>query len=485
MQFLQDIIGLSYFHFYPAIEDFLPPGAKNQQLYRAIRDGEVSTDEEASQLIYGDPKAGKKYDMLKKRLKQQVADHYFQLLSQSNEGPSLPLKHRMDNLKQLVIARTLMGQGQYAQARQLLRYQQQTADTQFDLSMMLEGLLLLRQMAGYQGDRVRFRRYDAQLKKLNQQTYHLRELRGSYEVVRIEHRRRWPFAPVVVDLAQSCLAQGEQESRSNRHPASTFYLRMLKLTLALHAGNTTQLRRMLSLQKQHIERHPVLKTYDPVASADLLAIEYLSTNHPEDQSLVVQQTIHGSRDESLPVAAWLTLREIECIHWLRAKNYERAEQIAQQLASEEVPAISSHDKSRWILLRTYATYLQDQILEESLSSLENNLQPLLSDASGYGWQWTILKMLLWIKEPHLPVRSFLSLLDAYAQRHLARQSKRSAIFFQQLRAVIAHRRDEKEVVYQVDDLKLPSPSVRDSLQELIPCEILWRRVVDSTSNQLK
>lgn len=478
MQFLQDLIGLSYFHFYPAIEQFLPPGTKNQQLYRAIRDGEVTTDEEARRLIYGNEQAGKKYNMLKKRLKQQVADHYFQLLSKTDDTAPHPLRHRMDHLKQLTIAHTLVGQGRYVLARQLLYYQQKAAAAQLDLVAVQEGLQLLRRMAGYQDDRPAFRRYDAQLRKTSQRVQRLREAQGYYEAVRLEHRRHWPLATTVATLAQTC-ATKVPRSRSDHQPVTAFYGQLLKLIALFHGDKLTQFRRVLSLLQQHIERHPALATYDPVAQADLLAMEYLSTPQPEGQSRVVQQIIQGSRDESLPAAAWVTLREVECIHWLRTGRYDRAERMAQQLVHEETLVLSAADRGRWVFFQAYASYLRRATSSSgsatsapSLAAREVDLQSLLNDAAGYGWQWALLKMLLWLEQPFMPARPFLSQLDAYAQRHLARQSERTTQFFRHLRTLIAHHRDQKPLPPPSDDTLLPPPTASDHLRELVPYELL-------------
>ena len=154
MQFLQEIIRLSYFHFYPEVEYFSPPEAKNERLYRAIRDGEVSTNEEARQLIYGDRSATKKYTMLKQRLKIQVINRYYELLSQTDSEELLPvLKHRLDYLKNLTIVHTLIRRGRYALAQQFLNHHQRAAEAQFDLLAVQEGLQLQHQLASYQGSR--------------------------------------------------------------------------------------------------------------------------------------------------------------------------------------------------------------------------------------------------------------------------------------------------------------------------------------------
>ena len=487
MQFLQEIIGLSYIHFYPAIEQFSPQGEKNQRLYQAIRDGEVTNDQEASQLIYGTPRAGKKYTMLKQRLKWQVVNNYFQQLSQNDDASLSPFKHRLDCLKQLTIVRTLISQGRYPLARQLLYHQQKAAAAQFDLPTVQEGLQLLRQMASYQGDRPAFRRYETLLQEANRQAHHLQEARSYYEAVRLEHHRCLPPSAAVATLAHKYATVVHQWQQQDRHPAIGFYGRLLKLMALFHRGDLSRFRRTLFFQKQHMERCPALAMYDPVASADLLAMEYLSTQPPEHQSLVVRQIIQGSRDESSPIAAWLGLREVECTHWLRTANYERAGQVCQQLeteAGEETFVLSPHDQARWALFQAYASYLLRSTPTEvsstatrSLAAIEATVQPLLTDASGYGWQWFVLKMLLWLETSFLSANHFLRQTDTYARRHLADQSERSACFFQRLRAVVAGQHDRKRQAHAMGSLSLPEPSARDSLQELVPYEVLWQSMV--------
>ena len=484
MQFLQEIIGLSYIHFYPDVEEFLPQGAKHRRLYQAIRNGEVTTDQEARRLIYGSDSAGKKYTMLKQRLKQQVTDNYFRLLSKTNEVSPASLQRRLDYLKQLTIVYTLMGQGRYSLARQLLYYQQKAAAAQFDLSAVQEGLRLLRSIAGYEGERATFRRCDGQLQKVTRQAEHLQEARSYYESVRLEHRRYLSPSTAVAELAQPYAEQVRQWQRDDPHPAIGFYGRWLQLVAQLHRGELTRFRRALFFQQQQIERHPPLLTYDPLARADLLAMEYLSTQHPEDQSEIVQLTIQGSRDESLPAAAWLALREVECIHWLRTADYKRAEQVCQQLemeTGEETFVIPPYDQARWRLFHAYASYLLRSTSEEasvsaapkgSMATVEITVQPLLTDTAGYGWQWFILKMLLWIEAPFLPAKPFLRQIDAYARRHLPRQSARGSEFFQGVRSVIAGQRGRE--TSEIESLSLPSPSDHDRLRELVPYEVLWK-----------
>ena len=491
MQFLQEIIGLSYFHFYPAIEQFLPQGAKNQQLYRAIRDGEVTTDEEASQLIYGTPQAGKKYTMLKQRLKLQVINNYFQQLSQAGDKIyAHPLRHRLDYLKQLTIVHTLIRQGRYALARQLLHYQQKAAAAQFDFTTVQEGLQLLRQIASYEGDRPAFRRYDAQFKKTTRQANRLREAHSYYHAVRLEWHRHLPPSAAVATLARKYTATTQQWQRQNRNPAIGFYSRLINLIMLFHQGDLARFRRILFFQKEHIKRNPILATDDPVAQADLLAMEYLATLHPKDQSLIVQQTIQGSRDESLPVAAWLGLREVECIHWLRTADYRRAKQLCQQLETEaaaETYMVSPHDRGRWMLFQAYASYLLRSNATEAatipLANEEVAVQPLLNDASGYGWQWFIFKILRWLEQPFLSTNHFLRQIDTYGRRHSANQSERGVQFFQQLRALVAQRAGRKKTNGETSLLSLPSPSTRDHLQELIPYETLWQTITDHATQE--
>ena len=484
MQYLKEIIGLSYFHFYPTIEDFVPQGAKNQQLYLAVRDGEVTTDQEASYLIYGDSSVGKKYIMLKKRLKQQVTDNYFLLLSRTNEIVPSSLQGRLDYLKQLTIIHTLLGQGRYSLARQLLHYQQKAAATQLDLIALQEGGQLLRRMASYQGERVAFRRYDVQLQEVTQQIAYLQKAQSYYEAVRLEHRRCLAPSASVAALAQQHAASLRQVRKEVDHPLIRFYARLLKMIYLFHQGNASVFRRMLFFQQQQTLRHPALATYDTVANADLAAMEYLFTHHPERQQTMVQQAIRSSQDESLPMTAWLELRMLECIHWLRAADYSRALKVCRQLESEveeETFAMSPHDRGQWMLLKTYASYLvritSDNlpvyIAVEPLATTEGIIQPLLTDTSGYGWQWLIFKMLLWLENPSLSAKHFLRQVDAYARRHAAGQSERSRLFFQKVRAMIATRRHTTSTS---DYLSLPSPTVHDRLRELVPYETLWESI---------
>ena len=486
MQFLQEIIGLSYFHFYPEIEEFLPQGAKNRRLYQAIRNGEVMTDQEASRLIYGSDSAGKKYIMLKQRLKQQVTDNYFRLLSQTNEVAPASLQRRLDYLKQLTIVYTLMGQGRYPLARQLLYYQQKAAAAQFDLTAVQEGVGLLRRMAGYQGERAAFRRYDTQLQRVRQLANHLQQAQQYYESVRVEHRRHMPPSTLVATLAQKYAVQVQRWQRGNPHPAIGFYGRLLKLVARFHRSDLSKFRRTLFFQRQQIQRYSPLATYDTLANADLLAMEYLSTQHPENQSWIVEQTIRGSRDESLPVAAWLALREVEYTHWLRTADYPRAKQVCQQLETEtegETFAMPPHDQARWALFHAYAWYLLRKTSPETavvtvsqspVAVVEAAVQSLLTDTAGYGWQWFILKLLLWLETPFMPRKHFLRQIDAYARRHLPRQSERAACFFQEVRSVITGRYD-----YRTDETcqwPWPAPANHDSLRELVPYEVLWKSI---------
>ena len=485
MQFLQEIIGLSYFHFYPEIDEFLPQGAKNRKLYQAIRNGEVTSDQEASRLIYGSGSVGKKYIMLKKRLKQQVTDNYFRLLSQTNEVAPAALQRRLDYLKQLTIVYTLMGQGRYPLARQLLHYQQKTAAAHFDLAAVQEGTELLRRIAGYQGDRSAFRRYNAQLQRASQQARYLQEARNCYELVRAEHRRHVPPSAVVADLAHEYTTRVQRWQQEYSHPAIGFYGRLLRLTTQFHQGNLSPFRRTLFFQQQQVERHPPLASYDVTASADLLAMEYLSTQHPEDRSEVAKKTVRGSRDESLPVTAWLALREVEYTHWLRATDYRRAEQLCQQLETEvggETLVMPLHDQARWALFHAYASYLLRSVerrrgtmpmpSEKSVAALETVVQPLLVDSIGYGWQWFTLKILLWHENPFLPKKHFLRQIDAYARRHSANQSERTNYFFRKVRSLVAGQRDRE--LNEASELPWPVLTDHDRLRELVSYEVLWK-----------
>ena len=486
MQFLQEIIGLSYIHFYPAVENFLPQGAKNQQLYKAIRDGEVTTDQEASRLIYGSDSAGKKYTMLKQRLKQQVTNNYFRLLSKTSEVSPASLQRRLDYLKQLTIVHTLMGQGRYSLARQLLYYQQKAAAAQFDLFAVQEGLQLLRRIAGYQGEKAAFRRFDTQFQQVARQTRRLQESQRHYESVRLEHRRHLAPSAAVAKLAHQAVTQANQGQQDEPHPIISFYERLLKLFTYFHQGELSRFRRLLFFQRQQMKHHSPLTAYDPLADADLLTMEYLTVQHPKNQSEVVQQAIYGSQDESLPAAARLALREIECVHWLRMAEYRRAEQVCEQLKTEteeETFLMPAHDQARWNLFHAYASYLLRSTQEratpattqrESMAAVEAAVQPLLTDASGYGWQWFILKMLLWIEDPTLSAKHFIRQIDAYARRHLPQQSLRGAEFFQGIRTVIAGQYRSK--ISSVDELRLPAPSEQDSLRELVSYEVLWESI---------
>ncbi len=492
MQFLQEIIGLSYFHFYPEVEQFSPPGAKNERLYRAIRDGEVTTDEEARQLIYGDRSATKKYTMLKQRLKIQVIDHYYELLSRTDSDELMPvLKHRLDYLKNLTIVHTLIRRGRYALAQQLLNHHQRAAEAQFDLLAIQEGLQLQLELASYRGKPAACETYYAQLQKISRQAEALRQARSYYHTVRLEHRRRLAPSAAVAQQAQAFAREVRQWQRQAPHPAVGFYGRHLKLLAHFHRGDWTRFRRTVFFQQQHLHRHAALPGLDPVANADRLAMQYWSTPHLGSQSEVVQQTITGSRDESLPVVAWLVLREVECVHWLRMGDYRRAGQVCQQLAGEEDPLLASpYDRARWELYRTYASYLQrnpatapNQPLAEdasrSLSALEIGLQPLLNDA-GYGWQWFLLKILLWLERPFAEASHFLAQLDAYAHRHLADQTERSAYFYRQLRTRVVQQIPGREATYSPTESPWPVVSGRDTLQEIVPYERLEAAMIADT-----
>ncbi len=487
MQFLQEIIGLSYFHFYPQVEAFSPPGIKNERLYRAIRDGEVTTDEEARQLIYGDPAVTKKYTMLKQRLKLQVINHYYELLSQADREELLPvLKHRLDYLKNLTIVHTLIRRGRYALAQQLLNHHQRAAEAQFDLLAVQEGLQLQHQLASYQGKPGACEGYYVQLQKTSRQAEALRQAQSYYHAVRLEHRRRLAPSAEVARQAQAFADEVRQWQRQTPHPAVGFYGRHLKLLAHFHRGDWTRFRRTVFFQQQQLNRHAALPGLDPVANADRLAMQYWSTPHPGSRSVVVEQTITGSRDESLPVVAWLVLREVECGHWLRIGDYRRAGQVGQQLAGEEDTLVASpYDRARWELFRTYAAYLQRNAsptqretttkdeTQQSLAALETTLMPLLNDA-GYGWQWFLLKMLLWLERPFADAPHFLAQIEAYARRHLAAQTERSVYFYRHLRGLVVQRNSGRAVASSLAEKMWPAPAERDVLQEIVPYETLWR-----------
>jgi hypothetical protein len=489
MQFLQEIIGLSYFHFYPEVERFSPPGEKNERLYRAIRDGEVTTDEEARQLIYGDRSVTKKYTMLKQRLKVQVIDHYYELLSRTDSEELLPLlKHRLDYLKNLTIVHTLIRRGRYALAQQLLNHHQRAAEAQFGLLAVQEGLQLQHQLASYRGKQAACESYYSQLQETSRQVEALRQARSYYHAARLEHRRRLAPSALVAHQAQAFANEVQQWQRQAPHPAVGFYGRHLKLLAHFHRGDWARFRRTVFFQQQHLRRHAALPGLDPVANADRLAMQYWSTLPLGNQSGVVQQTITGSRDESLPAVAWLVLREVECVHWLRMGDYQRAGQVCQQLAGEEDALIASpYDRARWELFRTYAAYLlrnaskplprfAEDAASHSLSALETRLQPLLNDA-GYSWQWFILKILLWLERPFVEPAHFLAQLEAYAHRHLADQTERSAYFYGQLRALVVQRNSGRETVSFSSESHWPVASERDILQEIVPYERLEATII--------
>ncbi len=463
---------------------------KNERLYRAIRDGEVTTDDEARELIYGDRSATKKYTMLKQRLKIQVIDRYYELLSQTDGEEMLPvLKHRLDYLKNLTIVHTLIRRGRYALAQQLLNHHQRAAEAQFDLQAVQEGLQLQHELASYRGKQAACESYYAQLQQVSRHTEALRQARSYYHALRLEHRRRLAPSELVASKARDFANEVRQWQRQTPHPAVGFYGRHLKLLVHFHRGDWIRFRRTVFFQQQHLSRHAALPGLDPVANADRLAMQYWSTPHLSSQSGVVQQTITGSRDESLPAVAWLVLREVECVHWLRVGDYRRAGQVCQQLTGQEDTLIASpYDRARWELYRTYATYLlrntsaaQDKHLAEdtvsrSLSALETSLQPLLTDA-GYGWQWFILKMLLWLERPFAEPAHFLAQIDAYAHRHLADQTARGIYFYRQLRTRVAQRNSRRETVSTPRDSGCPPPSERDVLQEIVPYERLGAAMI--------
>lgn len=486
MQFLQEIIGLSYFHFYPQVEAFSPPGIKNERLYRAIRDGEVTTDQEARQLIYGDHASTKKYSMLKQRLKLQVTDHYYELLSQTDSEELLPvLKNRLDYLKNLTIVHTLIRRGRYALAQQLLNHHQRAAEAQFDLLAVQEGLELQHQLASYQGKQAACESYYAQLQKTSRQAEALRQARSYYHTVRLEHRRRLAPSAEVARQAQAFADEVQQWQRQSPHPAVGFYGRHLKLLAHFHRVDWARFRRTVFFQQQHLNRHAALPGLDPVANADRLAMQYWSTLHLGSQSGVVQQTITGSRDESLPVVAWLVLREVECVHWLRMGDYRRAGQVGQQLAGEEDTLIASpYDRARWELFRAYAAYLRRNsssvsaadVTHQSLASLETSLQPLLTDP-GFGWQWFLLKILLWRERPFADAPHFLAQIEAYAHRHLTHQTERSIYFYRQLRALVVQRNADRTTAPPPAEKTWPAATGRDLLQEIVPYEMLWKAMI--------
>ena len=485
MQFLQEIIGLSYFHFYPQVESFLPPGVKNERLYRAIRDGEVTTDDEARLLIYGDQTVTKKYTMLKQRLRVQVTDHYYKLLSQTDGEELLPaLKYRLDYLKNLAIVHTLIRRGRYALAQQLLNHHQRTAEAQFDLQAVQEGLQLQHQLASYQGKQAAGEGYYEQLRKTSRQADALRLARSHYHTVRPEHRRRLAPSADVAEQARAFAREVQQRQRQAPHPAVGFYGRHLRMLAHLHRGDAARFRRTLFFQQQHLRRYAALRDLDPVANADRLAMQYWSTAHLGDQSEIVQQAISQSRDESLPVVAWLVLREVECGHWLRRGDYHRAGQVCEQLAGEEDTLTASpYDRARWELYRVYVAYLSRSTghsrsaqstgsdKRESLAVQEASVQPLLTDP-GYGWQWFLLKALLWLEAPFAERRHFLDQIEAYAYRHLAHQSERSVYFYRQLHAWVAQTDSARKEAPASTLNAWPPPTARDRLQEVVPYERL-------------
>ena len=492
MKKLQEIIRVIGRKRLKKIEVFNESGSQRNnlyyKLYRGIKDGKFTTDEEAAAALFGCSPSDKKYLMLKSRVKARLINSLFFLESTTSELSQAIYKVN----RNFVAAKFLLLNGAKDIGITMMKSTLKISEKYSITEITVECLRILRYQSAFQGREKDFRNYDERL-KMKLKVYQ-GELRAEEFLALLSlpfaksNQRKFEMKGEAYRYLEE-LDEIRKEATSLNLEMLYFRLRIIVLQIGMDYGGVIETCKRGEI---FLDQHPQVAMsirYGEFAFYRMLAFMHLGSY--EDGKNLAARSLYLYKEGSVNWMIFLEYYFLLCMH---THNYKKAAQIHQQVVAH--PRFSHLDKNRtekWLIFEGFLKYMTQNLTIEGQATSRFNIFKFLNevpiyskDKRGLNIAILILQVLFLLdRQDYDGIISRGEALKVYCSRYLKRDEHFRSNCFLKMVLIMEKKGFQKEQTRQIADkyyTKLKSSrfsyeSGNLNTLEIIPYEQLWQTIL--------
>ncbi len=381
-------------------ENLTESDSKKSMLFRAVMENMVRTDNEASLLIYGKIDQGKKYQMLKRNLKEHLID----LLNNINHKTPVDLVLVENELRDKIgLATKILSNNVYHYAEKLINQVYKKAENYYLFNVMAECAELYIQINSIKG-------YPGKAEKWLSKTEQLNQISGIQQKARsylqIAESYFIHYCSLSVKVAKKIKEQINTIEKHNKEISSPFlkhYVYLLDIYYHYHSFNLDKIIPKINTINQQTNKYPFLtdvKTdFDLLLHQARIDMGYGNLDLAEKklfQSLEISDYKSFLKFKAQALLFNLCLRKNQLF-----KAYSILKEV---LTTYEFGLFLPEAKAAWYIRQAYLYFLlrsDKNIMIElsseidiSLHEMDQACKKLSKDKQGYHAQFLIIRQLL-------------------------------------------------------------------------------------------
>lgn len=463
--------------------------SKKSMLFRAIMEGIVRTDNEASMLIYGTIDQGKKYQMLKRNLKEKLIT---QLNSHNHKSHLNYTLIEADCKEKLNLATNLLTKNVFHNAEKLLNQVIRKAEAYYLFNILVEASLLYREISSIKGYPEQVSEWNRRIDEYSKiSNYHLKA-KGIFDFFRAHFIHYCSLQPAMAKQAQDAEAQTLKWLSENDSPVLSLYLIHIRIHFAYHNNQMNLVETYNNDLKKHLIQNSFLNS----------KVFHFNTMMHEARFHLVNGEIHLASElistclQNYDYKSFLKF-EAQAVNFsikIKEEQYEQAGEILNEVFSTyEFSLFYPEAKASWHIRRAYLyfilyaeqntyglkKYAADFGTSSIIRVLDQNCKKLSKDKLGYNIQYLIIRLLLTWQNTDEETYYTGKNLQLYFYRNLKELKEQRIKSFVKLLSVIAINEfseesiNEKKELFTQEFINKEYPYKFD-LNELIPFEKIFK-----------
>lgn len=479
-------------------EELILTDSKKGMLFRAIMEGIVQTDNEASMLIYGKIDEGKKYQMLKRNLKEKLITH----LNNTNYKPHLNYALIEAECKEkLNLVSNLLSNNVFHTAEKLLNQIAKKGEQYFLYNILREASILTRELISIKGFPEPVQEWNNKIELYTAYSnYHIKS-KGAYEYFRAYFIHFCSLNPKMAQKAR----ENEENIRAwlNEVNSPILQLRLIQIQIYL-AHHQNEISRVHSLNielKQLIAKYSFLNSAVVQFNSQINEAKFhLINGDLGTAQLIIENSIKNTEYKSFLKFEAQALNF--SIH-IKQEKYEIAGDILNEVFNTyEFGLFFPEFKAAWHLRKAYLFFLlfakgKNEILEKYvpeyttssiITQLDQNCKKLSKDKLGYNVKLLIIRLLLTWQNTSEETYYIGKNLQLYYYRNLKSLAElriKSFVKNLSLIAINGFVQDEIHVRKSKFDERISSINYtnRYDLNEIIPFETIFELMLSSDTKR--
>ena len=464
-------------------------GNKEMNLFLGIKNGEFSSDEEASSGIYGSEEVDFKFRMLKSRLNRKLLNHLFFMDFAPNKFTKASTIYQ-EALDYFHFSRMLLNVGEIKLGTKLLYKTMDLAKESEFTAILNDCLRELREVYAqtyrpklFQSIKDQIREYE-DLERLEEKADLIFQENRLYINSTVNNRKK-SFEPYLK-------AVSELEKLYKQTKSYNIYEKFFKLKIRYHelCGEfETVLEFANQIEKQYQEGKINQKRFDQlflnIAKGNALIKLKMFEEGSEFLEKMLQEMDNASKD-------WYLFAEKFVMLNIQNEQYDKASEVFLRVATNKsFVHLDEQETLRWNIIRGYLYHLTSNkklIRKFDFKKFIEETPEFIKENAGYHVGIIILQILNAIDGDLEELHLKLDAMDDYVNRYLNNSfSKRTKTFCKLLHKIAVHNRDYETILVKsryLQEKLFESEIAGESFVdfEIVPYEYLWDKVLNSIKN---